>query len=668
MKHIFNLLVASICLTCSAFAQDPGWHQVPADALNKKGAEIIRNLLISTDENQMLEIIKPTTEGDDFLRIKIFAYKRLGMYGTKAAVPVLIEKLEIPKEGFYARYALETIPDKGVDKALCENVKKVDKPELIAGILTTLGVRANPESAATAKSFLTHKNTDVKQAAAYAYASTAGNGAIDFFAKKSLDPIFADSAFLLAENLLKKGKTSAALRIYDNLAFAKVKPYQREAALYQRILARGDQGVNLLLELLKADSLENYEVGLKVGRELPASKSVTKAMVDLLGKQTDLSRKALLIRSISDRKDAAVRTIALPVILELAKSGDESVRIAAIESFRKIGDSSVVPILLDIVKRRESAKLADVSRVTLQNLSGKDIDVAIGNLVADEDVSVRILAIELVKDRRIVSAYPLLKKSITDSNAEVRKASFDAIGQTAGLVDLPLILDLFAKTQAKDETDKLLIALKSICTRLPQDAASEEVRKVFEKSPASVKLNLLELLREIGGAKAVSIVERSAFEDVEDVQNKATEVLGKWTSQGDVDLIAAACLKVAKESKYKSRGLRGYIRLARQFAMSEERKLQICQETYDLATQDDDKILIFGVYERNPTLNTFNVAAKYLDNDNEKLRDKAAETLVVIGEKLQVKSPTIADAMKKVIEQSKNEKLKERAKRIFDKQ
>ncbi|MDR1485388.1 MAG: HEAT repeat domain-containing protein [Planctomycetaceae bacterium] len=668
MKQIFSLLLVLAFPLCAAFAQDPGWHQVPNDALNKTGAEIIRKLLNTTDESEMLSIVKPSTDDDLRLRIKIFAYKRLAIYGSKTSVPVLVSKIDIPKEGFYARYALETISGKDVDVSLCAAARDADEPKTLAGILTTLGVRANPVSAATAKTFLTHSNAEVKRAAAYAYASAGGTDAIDFFTRKPFESLFADSAFLLAEQLTHKGDTSNAIKIYDALSVADIKPYQKEAALAQSILARGEQGIDLLVAQLSSESSANFDIGLKVGRELPAGKAVTKAMLDLIDKQKDPIRKAKLIRSIGDRKDSESKKISLPVFLGLVKSGDESVRIAVIESLNNIGDSSVLPILIDVVKQNEPAKVAKAAQLTLQKLPGKDVDAAIGNLFVNGDKASRIIAIGLIKERRIISAYPLLNKSLNDPDADISKAVTDAIGQTAAVSDLPAILDLFINSQSQAEADKTLNAIKSACTRLPQNAVTEEVFKVFTKSPVQVKIKLLEVFNLIGGAKAVEIVERSAWEDVAEVQNKATEILGKWVSQKDINLIAAACLKLAKESKYKTRGLRGYIRLARQFDMPEDRKLKICQETYDLAVRDEDKILIFDVYARNPTPKVFDVAAKYLDVESPKLREKAAETVVVIGEKLQVKSQKTADAMKKVIDQTTNQNLKDRAKLVFDKQ
>jgi HEAT repeat protein len=632
---------------------------------------VIKILLSTTDESIMLDVLKQPGTEDDALRLKMFAYKRLGMYGSKAAVPALVEKLDIEKEGFYARYALETIPGDEIDAALAEAAKTVKRPAVLAGVLTTLGVRANPKSAAAAKGFLKHEDLDVRKAAGYAYASTAGDEAVEFFTQKSLDPALSDSGFFLAETFAKKGETEKAIKIYDALAAADIKPYQKESAVYRGILARGLNGIDLLIAQLNSESAKYFAVGLKVGRELPADSGavVAKAMIAQLGKTSDPLRKAKLVRSIGDRKDKESKAAALPAISELAKSGDEAVRVAAIDSLRNVGNPSVLPILIEAANQTDLKAVAQAANNTLANLPGKEIDDAIVGLLEKGNTTAKVAAIALVEDRRIISAYPLLKKGLQDSDTAVRNAALDALGQTATIEDLPILLDVLGKSKSDSETDKILVVLKSACTRLPQDAASAEVLKLFASGSAELKGNLLDLLKEIGGAKAMEIVSQYAWGDDAELKDKATAILGQWRSPQDLDLIAAACLKLAKESKenkFKVRGLRGYVRLARQFSMSEERRLQICQEVYDLADRDEDKVLIFDVYARNPSLKVLDAAVKYLDN--EAFKEKAAEAAVAIGEKLQGKSPQTADAMKKVIFISSNSSIKERAKRVLDKQ
>ncbi|MDR2117297.1 MAG: HEAT repeat domain-containing protein [Planctomycetaceae bacterium] len=669
MKHTYSLFIVLFLAVCPAWAQDPSWHQVPKDTLLEKGADVIKMLLSTTDENAMLNIVKQQGAENDILRLKMFAYKRLGMYGTKAAVPVLVEKLDIEKEGFYARYALETIPGDEIDAALCEATKTIKNPNRLAGILTSLGVRGNPKSAATAKGFLQHADLDVRKAAGYAYAGTAGDEAVEFFTQKSLDPALADSGFLLAEIFANKGEKEKAIKIYDALSVADIKAYQKEAALYRGILVRGLDGIDLLVAQLNSESPKFFGVGLKVGRELPAGAAVTKAMVEQLGKQSEPLRKAKLVRSIGDRKDKESKAVSLPAISQLAQSGEVVIRVAAIDSLRNIGDPSVLPILIDAANQTDLPEIAKAAENTLRNLPGKEIDDAIVGLLEKGNSAAKITAIGLVEDRRIISAYPLLKKGLSDSDAGVRKAAIDALGQTAGIEDLPILLGVLDKSKSEEEAQKVLVVLKSACTRLPQDAASSEILKLFADSSTVMKINLLDLLKEIGGAKAMEIVNQYAWGNDAELKDKATAILGQWRSPQDINLVAAACLKLAKESKenkFKVRGLRGYIRLARQFSMSEEQRLQICREVYDLADRDEDKRLIFDVFVRNPSLKVLDVTVQYLSN--EKFKENASETAVAIGEKLQGKSPQIADAMKKVIETTANNNVKERAQRVLDKQ
>jgi HEAT repeat protein len=674
----FVTCVAMYTLGGSLFAQDPSWHRPPGATLSANSAEVVKELLVTKDETYALKILEVTETDNQSLRLKMFAYKQLGKYGTKKSVPAIAERLFVEKEGFYARYALETIPDKEADEALANAAKKTNDPATLAGILTSLGVRSqhfiNTDkniASSTAKQFLTHANEDVRKAAAYTYALTADESAIDFFTQKTLDPTQADSAFLLAEILTAKGAKDKAIKIYDALAAADIYQYQRESAVYNGILSRGVDGVGLLTAQLKSDVTAFFEVGLKAGRELTddANATVTKAMLDQLDKEKNIERKAKLVRSIGDRKSAASKKVSLPQIAGLAKSADVAVRIAAIDSLRNIGDASVLPILIDAANQTASKEIAQAAKNTLTNLPGREIDAAIVKLLDDGDVDAKIIAITLIKERRIFTASESLRKALSDSNEKVSNAAVDALGQISGLKDLPMLIDLMINAASQAEADKILIVLKSACTRFPQEAASNIVVTKFIEKNARVNTQLLNLLMEIGGRRAMEIVNSYVWGDDAELRDKATEILGKWRSPRDLDLIADACLKLAKESKettYKIRGLKGYIRLARQFDMPEDRRLKICQEVYDLTDRNEIRILIFDVYARNPKLKFFEAAAKHLDN--EAFKKKAEETLVIIGEKTQDKGKQIADTMKKIIEQSTNNDIKERAKRVLDKQ
>lgn len=666
IKPFFSFLFIT-ALAFAVQAQDPDWHQIPKDDLLGNRGPLAKTLQTTTDEKVMLQIWqRPETE-EGVLYLKMLAAKRLGTHGTKAAVPVLVLKLGSITERFYARYALETIPGDEVDAALCEATADLKNPAALAGVLTTLGVRANPKSAATAKSFLKHEDGDVRKAAGYAYAKTAADAeeALAFFSQKDIDPLLADSAFLLAEQYAAKGNKETAVKIYDALAVADIENYKKEAAVYWGILTRGNAGIDLLVKQLNSELPQFYAVGLKAGRELPASADVTKAMIAQLDKQTDSFRKSLLVRAIGGRTDKESKAVSLPVMVNLAKEGDEKVRIAALDSLRYIGDSSALPVLIEAAKG--SPDVAAAAKNTLENLSGKEVDDAIVALLNQGDAVMKVTAIGLISERRIKT--DALRKELENSNADVRKAALDAMGQTAALSDLPVLLKSLDKAESDDEADSVLNILMSACTRMPQDEASAEVTKLLETSSDTVKGNLLDLLKEIAGAKAMEVTEKYAWGTNVALKDKATQNIGSWRSPQDLDLIAAACLKLAKEStdnRYIRRGLSGYLRLARQFNMSEERRIKMCNETFELAKWDDVKTNVLDVYWRYPSLKTLAEAAKYLDNNT--FKEKAGESTVKLCEKLQGKAPEIAAAMRKVIAVCSTQATKDSAQRVLDRQ
>lgn len=686
MKHtIFSLLFLSFSAAW-VLAQDPSWHQVPKDDLLGNRGEIAKILHGTQDEKILLEIWQRPETDEGVLYLKMLAAKRLGLYGTKASVPILVSRLDNDKDGFYARYALETIPGAEVDAALCEVLKTIKKPGVLAGILTTLGVRRNPDSAAAIQSFLTHPDADVRRAAGYAYALTAGDGGNNFFANGLLDPLFADSGFLFAEQFEQQGNTAQAVKIYDVLAAsAGFKEFQKMAAIYRGILVRSLDGVDRLFQQFAPDvPRRQFEVGLKAGRELPTGEraTVARVLMSQFASQSDPLRKAKIVRSLGDRRDQESKTAVLPMMTALARGENfvpqgsspssektvaVAVRVAAIDALQNVGDASVVEVLIEAASQTEEKSVADAAKNTLAALPGKEVDQAIIGLLERDNPAVRVTAINLVAERRILSASPILVKALQDSDVSVSEAAVSALGQIAGIEDLPVLLKLLREAGSEGDTKKILNVLKSACTRFSQDAAATEVAKALDGSSTALKTQLLDLLKEIAGTKSLEIVNGFAWGNDAEMQNVATRILGEWRSPPDLDRLAEACLKLAKESKdYKVRGLRSYIRLARQFDMPEERKLKMCQEVFDLADRDEERVLIFDVFARVVSINSLEKSASYLDNAA--LRERAADATVTIGEKLQGKDPKIATAMKKVIEVSGSNPVKARAQRVLDRQ
>ena len=706
MKQIapFLLLFLSAALVS---AQDPDWHRPPAQDLQGNRGEIARILHNTTDENIMLEVWRRPGVDEDTLFLKMLAGKRLGLYGTAAAVPVLVPRIGVDQDSFFARYALETIPGNEVDIALAEALKNIEYPPALAGVLTTLGVRANPIVAQAVVPFITHEDADVRNAAAYAFACTASTmedvralfrhahtvgGEMQF-------PV--DAALLYAERLRANGQAdpddpgaqaaqaARALYIYYAIITGEAslahtansgrlvfdtQEHQHLAAILQNILATGQanimSAVTLMVEQLVSDSPRNFAVGLMAARQLPgnddlnANATVAGAMIARTHLEADPFRKSLLIRAFGDRTDTFSRNAALHTISQFIRSPDEVVRVAAIDALRNVGNPSVVPILLEAAQS-DVQSIAHAARNTLAAMPGEEIDAAIIALLAGTPTpAVKVIAIGLVEERRIFAAAPILVTALSDSNPAVSEAAASALGQISGVEELAVLLGLLRRATSEAEAQRLLRVLISAGTRLSQDASTAEVAKALEGASTELKTQLLDLLREIAGRRALEIVESYAWGNDAQMRNVATRILGEWRAPADLDQLAAACLRLAREhEEYKVRGLRSYIRLARQFNMPDERRLRMSQEVFELADRDEERALVFDVFARVVSLASLDAAVAHIDS--EAFRERAAETAVSIAERLQGRNERITNAMQKVIEASTNASIRERAGRVL---
>jgi hypothetical protein len=123
--------------------------------------------------------------------------------------------------------------------------------------------------------------------------------------------------------------------------------------------------------------------------------------------------------------------------------------------------------------------------------------------------------------------------------------------------------------------------------------------------------------------------------------------------------------KTAPDEKYKTRALRGYIRIARQFDVPLAERIAMCRETLSAAWRADEKKLALEVLDRYPAAEGLALAAAQLGDAQ--VRADAAATAVAIAEKILESDPAaVADAMRKVAEAGVDRGLMDRAKALLD--
>ncbi len=554
-------------------------------------------------EKELIEKLRSDSPGAE----KAIACKQLAVYGSAEAVPELAKLLTDEKLASWSRIALEAIPGPEALEALRKALDSL-KGRLLIGTINSIGVRRDDAAVDPLAARLQDPDGDVASAAAVAL-GRIGNAAATKTLRASLAgaPVkvrtaVAEGCILCAERLMADGKMNEAVEIYDEVRKAEVPKQKIIEATRGAILARKTDGIPLLIEQLRSADNGFFRLGLSAGREL-AGREVADALASELARATP-DRAALLLVAFADRSDSVVT----PAVLGVAKSGPKEVRIAAIGVVGRLGDVSSLPTLIEIAIETDS-ELSQTAKTALAGLPGETINAEIVARLAKADGKTLPVLIEIVGQRRI-EATPAFVKAVDHSDAATRSAALTALGATVGAKDLSVLISQVVSPKNSADAQVAQKALRAACVRMPdREACAAELTAAMSRASVSTKSILLEILGEMGGAKALATIGAAVKGSDPDLQDTGSRVLGEWMTV-DAAPVLLDLAKTAPSDKYQVRAMRGYIRLARQFVMPDEQRAEMCQSALDSSSRPAEQQLVLTVLERYPSPDTLKVAIR----------------------------------------------------------
>ena len=558
---------------------------------------------------------------------KALACKNLSVYGSSESVADLAKLLGDEQLASWSRIALEVIPGKAVDESLRKAAESLEG-KLLVGVINSIGVRRDAEAVELLSGQLDNKDADVVAAAAVALGKI-GNAA----ALKSLQPKLAggslgvrsaaaEGCVLCAERFLAEGNAAEATKIYDEVRKAEVPQQRVIEATRGAILARGKDGIPLLVEQLRTSNKGLFLMALTTAREFPGS-DVDQALAAELEKAPP-ERAALVVLAMADRKE----TVKLAAVLKAAEGGSPQVRLAAIGALGRVGNATCLATLLEAALESD-AELSSAAKEALVNLPGESVDKDIAGRLAKAEGKNYPLLIEVAGKRRIDVSDTLIK-ALKNSDAAVRATALKSLGNTASQKQLGVLITQVVSPTAEGDVEVAQKALKTAAVRMPdREACAAELAAAAEKAPMPPKIALLEILGAVQGTKALAAVGAAAKSSDPTLQDVGSKLLGTWTTAD----AAPVLLAVAKgDGKYQTRALRGYIGIAQKFLMSEGERAQMCTNALELAKQPAERKLIMDVLKRYPNLEMLKAAVKAMENPE--LKKDASEAALAITQKL----------------------------------
>ncbi len=591
----------------------------------------------SEKEAELLAVLQSDAPKAD----KALTCKKLAVYGSADAVPELAKLLSDAELASWSRIALEAIPGPEADEALRTSLSEL-KGLLLIGAINSLGVRHSADSVTALSERLTDAEDNVASAAAVALGHIGNADAAKLLQERlakapaGVRSAVAEGYILCAEKALAENRAADAVAIYDEIREAELpRPRIREATR-GAILARGDDGIPLLLEQLDSADEDLFQIGLSTAREFPGGK-VDAVLVKAMNGAVPL-RAALIVQAMADRPE----TVDLAAVLKAAESGPQPVRLAAIGTLGRIGNATCLSSLLNIALEKDEALVA-VAKKTLGDLPGETVDQDIVKRLDSAKGDVYPLLIDLVGERRI-AAIPQLLKALDHKEDAVRQATLRSLGSTVPPEKLSVLIEQVVAPKYDDDAPVAELALKTAAVRMPdREVCAEELSAALGKAPAKTKVVLLDILGAVSGTKALNTLALAAKSDDPALQDAASDLIGKWMTI-DAAPVLHDLSTSAPADKFRIRSLRGFIRIARQFVMSDEERIAMTKQAYELAKQPNEQKLVLEVLKRYPKPEMLKLAVQ-ATKDFGSLRDEATETALAIAQKLGAKDEQVQELL-----------------------
>lgn len=609
---------------------------------------------------QEVERLIEVLQSDASLFEKGQACKRLAFLGDDRCVPVLAELLGDKAMSHHARHALEAIPSPAADEALRSALGKVKGRQLL-GVINSIGVRRDAQAVQPLTPLLKGQDRKTAAAAAAALGNIATPEAVALLAEAIPQSrgghrlALADASLRAAEVLAASGKTADARKIYESLAENQTARHVRLAAALGILRTEPEATVaERFTEYLTSNDDVKVEAAIYASPERGGAE-VTRALAAALQKAPEATRMQLL-DALRVRGDEAV----VPQIAAALEKGSADVKVAALMAIGQIGNHRSVPLLINVATSNDG-QVAATAIESLSKLRGKEIDDAVlEQLSKSRGTRQRVVAI-VVGRRGVAAATPVLLALLNSAEEPTRIAVLEALGQTVSEQDFVKLLDHVPAAKSEDEKKATLAAVDSACRRMPNaNAVAQAVAERLKSWPEADRPALLRVLGAVGGAKSLEIVAQVAEEGTPELQDAATRVLGEWMSPDAAPYLYQIA---AGNGKYKTRALRGYLRIARQLNLPSEERLAMCRKALEIAERAEERQLALEVMKRAPSAEAVELAVSLIEDG--RVRDQAVETAVFIGEKIKDSNPAAAKAAgEKALKAKPNGDLAERARAL----
>lgn len=413
--------------------------------------------------------------------------------------------------------------------------------------------------------------------------------------------------------------------------------------------------LELVVQFINDADRETRSLGLEQIREGLPGAGATKKFAALLPKLAP-DAQAGLVEALGDRGDVAAR----PAVTELLGSENAAVRAAALKALGALGDSSNVVMLVEKVNAPSEAE-QQAARQSLTRLKGEKVNAAIVAALKKAEPLIQAALLDVLARRNAEETTPTVLEYAKASEAPVRLAALAALRDLADEADMAVLVSILKALDNDTDRRTAELTLLAVCRRGPE-ASTDAMLAGLADSPPPARMILLRGLARAGGAKALAAVVSRVGDDDEAVGDEAVRTLAGWQDSAAAPFL----MDIAKADGSLRRhvvAIRGLVRLASAQG-DRPADLNLLSDIKKVAKRPSEKRLVLGPLSRVTTMPSLELVVSALDDAA--LAEEASLAAVTIAEGLPAEAKKGSRAaMDKVLEQTKDEQIRERVQKVL---
>ncbi len=558
---------------------------------SRPGAELERRTLAQV-------IVKTIEQAEMPGTVRAWLVRQLERIGRGESVPALAKLMASEDKNLrdYARQALEKNPDSSATDVLLKELSAAKDTTWKIGLINALGTRRAQAAVKPIALSLNDQEVTVARAAVTALSEIGGRESTQalFAVLEKPDPIRVSKAaqglVAIAQAMARNNDTTGAARVYGDLYDWATKTAgpstvsTRAAAINGLMICDPERGAREVVTLIRDSDPKIRTAAVEAARQSP-SKAPTLALTRMLS-QLKPESQVQVLGLVADRGDAS----SIDVAKGFLASPDEPVRLAAVNALAKIGTEAGAKALMEIAVNGDGP-MRKAARAGLAAMSGSDVEKFINARAASGDVKVRVVAIDLLGQRRGAGTAKKLLGYAGESNDDISAASFDALVQVADLVDVRALADLVAKVRSDTVIAKAITALRSVLAKATdKDVAARVITDRMRTSGAETRIFLMTSLNALGGATALAPVVEAANSSEGILRDAGIRTLSNWPDYEAAALLLDIAAKPQTSLTHYVLATRGALRLIS--AGSEipvDERTALCLLALTQTRRDDEK-------------------------------------------------------------------------------